>query len=69
MLQRHVLRAGVELISESHRPNGLAAGGVVLCGVGVPVEAALDQLPARLRSPDVDRLSRRPEFRFFTFCR
>jgi hypothetical protein len=39
--QRHVLRAGVELIRGDHRANRLAARGVVLGGVGVPVEAAL----------------------------
>ncbi len=42
--QRHVLRAGVELIRGDHRANRLAARGVVLGGVGVPVEAALNQL-------------------------
>ncbi|SXD10639.1 Uncharacterised protein [Klebsiella quasipneumoniae] len=42
--QRHVLRAGVELIGRDQRADRLAAGGVVLRGVGVPVKAALNQL-------------------------
>ncbi|SSH46103.1 Uncharacterised protein [Klebsiella pneumoniae] len=42
--QRHILRAGVELIGRDHRADRLAAGSVILRGIGVPVQAALDKL-------------------------
>ncbi|CCJ87426.1 hypothetical protein BN133_3803 [Cronobacter dublinensis 582] len=40
--QRDILRACVKLIRGNHRAHRLAAGGVILRRVGVPVQAALD---------------------------